>query len=184
MTLFLIIIQGCTVAYYKTDDNLAENNEQTSNEYCQINYTLEIDAEVRQLTTGIKERNDLAEKGKKKYLAIADKVFIKQGCTPNHVENEENADFKIGIKISPYHSALPQEWLTGLSVGLIPSWGTRKNEYTYTFTNKTESVNHSYSVDKVSFNHLVVFPVFWTIFFTLDEHKTFEKALQNFIKNS
>ena len=68
--------------------------------------------------------------------------------------------------------------------GLIPSWGTRPNEYTYTFSNISNGASHEYSIDNVSFNHLVLFPVFWVTFLTLDESKEFESALENFIENS
>ena len=180
----VLILQGCTVAYYKTDDELNSSKASLSKGKCNIEYFLEISAEMRQRTTGTNERTEWAEKAESKYINSIEKVFSSVGCSSNQAPAKENANFIINVKISPYYSALGQEWLTGLSFGLIPSWGTRPNEYTYTFSNLENSASHEYSIDNVSFNHLVLFPVFWLTFFTLDETKEFEDALENFIKNS
>lgn len=184
ITILLVTLQGCTVAYYKTDDNLNTFRENTSEKSCVINYSLAISAERRKLTTGTKEMISWANEAKAKYLASSEKVFKEQDCSANYEEDEGKASFIINVKIFPYHSALPQEWLTGLSFGLIPSWGTRQKEYTYAFTNKVESTHQLYSIDNVSFSHIVLFPVFWITFWTPDELRAFEKALENFIKIS
>lgn len=75
-------------------------------------------------------------------------------------------------------SALPQEWLTGLSLGLIPSWGTRPAEVRFSFSQ--ESRTAAYVVDHKTVNHLVLFPVFWITIFLTDEGKAFENALADF----
>ncbi|MEX1664301.1 hypothetical protein [Zhongshania arctica] len=180
----ILILQGCTVAYYKTDDELNSPETSLSKGKCNIEYFLEISAEMRQRTTGTNERAEWAEKAESKYINSIENVFSSVPCSSNQVSAKEHANFIINVKISPYHSALSQEWLTGLSFGLIPSWGTRPNEYTYTFRNLENSASHKYSIDNVSFNHLVLFPVFWVTFLTLDETKEFERALENFIENS
>ena len=81
-------------------------------------------------------------------------------------------------------SALPQEWLTGLTCGAIPSWGTRYGEFKYRFENTPRQTSHTYFVDRPAFNHIIVFPVFWVSFFWPDEIDLYKKALANFLDNS
>jgi hypothetical protein len=182
--LLLAALQGCTVAYYKTDDNLSRSAKTLMPANCEINYSVEIDAEQRQFTTGVTKKNEWAEQARPRYVASSEKVFKAHGCIAKFVEDGDTANFVAKIKISPLRSALGQEWLTGLSFGLIPSWGTRPNEYTYGFTNRVTSRQHSYSIDSVSFSHLVLFPFFWVTFFTLDEQRAYSNALSNFLENS
>lgn len=180
----VMVLQGCTVAYYRTDSELSSSKASIIAGKCNIEYFLEISAEQRQRTTGENERAEWAIKAESKYIKSTEKVLNSAGCSANQASSKENANFTINVKISPFHGALGQEWLTGLSFGLIPSWGTRSNEYTYTFSNIENGTSHEYSIDNVSFNHLVLFPVFWVTFFILDETKEFENALENFIENS
>ena len=177
-------LQGCTVAYYKTDDDLTKSAKSVLPANCEITYSLEIHAAELKLTTGVTEKDEWAAKAKPQYIASTNKVFKRHGCIAKFEEDSDKSDFVAKILITPYHSALAQEWLTGLSFGLIPSWGTRPSEYTYEFTNRLNSGHHSYSIDNVSFNHLILFPVFWVTFFTLDEQRAYENALNNFIENS
>ena len=180
----LLILQGCTVAYYKTDDELASSKGSLVKGSCNIEYFLEVSAEMRQRTTGTNEKPEWAEKAESKYISSTEKVFRSAGCLANQAASKGNANFIIKVEMPPFNSALGQEWLTGLSFGLIPSWGTRPNEYTYTFKNIENGSSHEYSIDNVSFNHLVLFPVSWVTFLTLDETKEYEGALENFIENS
>jgi hypothetical protein len=39
-------------------------------------------------------------------------------------------------------------------------------------------------VDTKSYNHLILFPVFWINFFTLDERRVYKDALTNFLEHS
>jgi len=118
------------------------------------------------------------------YYESTKEIFNKIGCSANYVENEKAANFKIKVVRYKHLSALPQEWLTGLSFGLIPSWGTRENEYQYTFENVNKNKANTYYVDKHSFNHIILFPIFWVSFFTIDEDKVYKEALTNFIEGS
>ena len=105
-------------------------------------------------------------------------------CNATYVEKDDDATLEIHIKHLSQLSALPQEWLTGLSFGLIPSWGTRESEYTYSFKEKSTGKSHTYMVDSKSYNHLILFPVFWVSFFTLNEKRVYKNALTNFLEHS
>ena len=182
--ILMLFFQGCTIMQYETKNNLNNQEMVIDNKVCDITYFIHIDAERRQRTTGTNKVPEWIDEAKIKYLASANKVFNNHGCTAKYEEDIEKANFIINVRISPYHSALPQEFLTGLSFGLIPSWGTRPNEYKYEFVNKSESVRHIYSVDSVSYNHLILFPFIWVNFLTDNELDVFENSLKNFIENS
>lgn len=70
---------------------------------------------------------------------------------------------ELEIKISeiPSGGACVQEYLTGLSLGLIPSWCTRPNLFRFDFTlNNSHGFcrQKSYSISSISFSHLAVIP--------------------------
>jgi hypothetical protein len=115
------------------------------------------------------------------YCKSAQKVFDQEKIAAMCTTNKEEATFLVNIKATPFRSALPQEYLTGLSFGLIPSWGTRYDEYTYTFEKVGEKKAHSYYVHSKSYNHLILFPIFWIDFIIYDESKAYEKSLRNYL---
>lgn len=166
----MLILQGCTVAYNKTDDELNSSLANISNGKCNIAYSLQVFG---------------AKNGEiqPKYINSTEKVLHKAGCSATQASSREKANFLIDVEIAPFRT-LPQEWLTGLSYGQIPSWGTRPDVYTYTFYDIENSSSHEYSIDNVSFNHIALFPVFWVTFLIADEYKDYESALKNFIENS
>ncbi len=77
--------------------------------------------------------------------------------------------------------ALEQEYCTGLTFGLIPSWGTRPNEFCYTFELVGEKAAHCYYIDGKSYNHVILFPLFLINLITLDESRVYRKALHNYL---
>ena len=177
----ILILQGCTVAYYKTDDELNSPMASINHGKCNIKYLLSINAPKDRYRFG---KRELVKNVESKYINSTEKVLNEAGCYATQASSREEANFMINVRVSPFRGSLPQEWLTGLSYGAIPSWGTRPNVYTYTFSNIENGSSHEYSIDNVSFNHLVLFPVFWVTYFTLDENKEYENALENFIENS
>jgi len=185
LAILLVALQGCTVGYYTTKDNLNAPRENIHNDSCVINYSLAVSAEIRKGGGYTRERPEWADEAKPEYIARAEKVFKEQGCSANYKENEGKANFLITVKISPYHNSLPQEWLTGLSGGAIPSSGTREKEYIFTFANKAESTQHTYSIDEITYNHIILAPVSLPSFFWFhDDVDAFEKALKNFMENT
>ncbi|MGY2438203.1 hypothetical protein [Pseudomonas sp. SDO52101_S400] len=67
------------------------------------------------------------------------------------------------IKISefPFGGACGQEYLTGLSLGLIPSWCTRPNLLKFSFTLNNDHGfcrQKAYSISSTSFSHIILIP--------------------------
>jgi hypothetical protein len=182
--LSILLLQACTIAVNNIRNPLP-NNTETSKSTCNIKYSLVIDSAVFTNTFG-KSNTEYTQvnKIKTKYIAATNEALQSIGCHSVYTDNPKSANFVIDIKRQNYVSALPQEWLTGLSLGLIPSWGTRPAQYLYAFTNKADGKSHSYTVDIKSYNHIILFPVFWISFITADEYRTYKKALINFVKNS
>lgn len=182
--LSILLLQACTIAVNNIRDPLPKTT-QTHKSTCNINYSLVIDSAVFTNTFG-KENAEGAriQKIKNNYIVATNEALQSIECHTDYTDNPASSNLVIGIKRQTDVSALPQEWLTGLSLGLIPSWGTRPAQYIYTFTNKTDGKSHSYIVDLKTYNHIILFPVFWISFFTADEYRTYKKALINFINNS
>lgn len=178
-----VILQGCTITYYELRDEIAAKAPSNKGGGCDFNYSFAMD-DYRRLRTIGNQPNPRAAEDLEKYMKATQAVFTQKGCKANKIEDQDKAEFKIDVIRAPQLSALPQEWLTGLTCGAIPSWGTRYGEYQYTFTNVPTKKDHTYFVDRPAFNHIIVFPVFWLSFFGLDEIELYKRALTNFLENS
>jgi len=114
---------------------------------------------------------------------LTERVLTEKGCTAKFVKNPHDANLKIEVVISPFLSALPQEWLSGLSLGLIPSWGTKEGEFRFSFEDAKSNETRTYYVDKPLFNHVIVVPVFWLGFFFPDPAELYGRALSDFVEH-
>lgn len=178
----LFVLYGCTVANYQLRDELQESTERST---CDIAFTLELESAAYTNTFGANPHEvEALNPLKSSYIDSTKEAMSELGCNSIHTEDAASANFTINVKRQIQLSALPQEWLTGLSLGLIPSWGTRYDQFVYTFENKVSKKSFSYEVDQNSYNHLVLFPVFWVTFFTADEQKIYKSAITNFVKSA
>ncbi|KRP66723.1 hypothetical protein [Pseudomonas orientalis] len=90
------------------------------------------------------------------------------------------------IKISEFSSggACGQDYLTGLSLGLIPSWCTRTNLFKYDFIlNKDQRFcrQKTYTINSTSFSHLTLIP--FALFNTDNQpFKLYQAALKDFLR--
>ncbi|KRP66705.1 hypothetical protein [Pseudomonas orientalis] len=90
------------------------------------------------------------------------------------------------IKISEFSSggACGQDYLTGLSLGLIPSWCTRTNLFKFDFIlNKGRRFcrQKTYSINSTSFSHLTMIP--FALFNTDNQPLTlYQAALKDFLR--
>ena len=179
----VLALQGCTIAYFDLRNEL--DSSSTSRATCDVKYSINFASGSYTNTFGLREaEKERLQVERDKYIADTRDVLSSKGRKATYVEKEDDATLEIHIKHLAQISALPQEWLTGLSLGLIPSWGTRKSEYTYSFKEKPTGKSHTYMVDTKSYNHLILFPVFWISFFTLDENRVYKNALTNFLEHS
>ena len=179
-----LLLSSCTVAHYQIRNSLT-NASQEHSKPCDIKYSLDITSGSRTNTFGVRDsKEDEMQKLRRKYIESTKKVLNKNGCTATYVITEGEANFKVRVERLRNISALPQEWLTGLSFGLIPSWGTRPSQYIYTFDDTETKKQNIYYIDEKSYNHLILFPVFWVTFIMLDEFNVYEKSLSNFTEGS
>lgn len=90
------------------------------------------------------------------------------------------------IKISEFSSggACGQDYLTGLSLGLIPSWCTRTNLFKFDFIlNKDQRFcrQKTYSINATSLSHLMMIP--FALFNTDNQPLTlYQAALKDFLR--
>ncbi|MCG3115666.1 MAG: hypothetical protein LLH30_08320 [Candidatus Manganitrophus sp. SA1] len=181
--IFSLLLQGCSIAYYQIRNELSSPPSAEKKEKpCNISYFISVQADPKPAYNKQRYDEERLEKEKNAYIQATQRTLTKEGCIANSVEVKEEAQLRINILISPILEALPQEFITGLSFGIIPTRGTRPSEYVFTLEDVTNKREHSYIIDNQSYNHLFFLPVFWVNLFTLDEIKVYKKALSNFIE--
>jgi hypothetical protein len=166
------LITGCTVGWTEL------RTEQTAPKgwACPGSLKLDVVSGYGTNTFGPKEtKPEIVRERETQYRAAAEQVLSERRCVP---DGSGGDTLQIKVEEMQQLSALPQEWLTGLSLGLIPSWGTRPAEIRFTFLQGSRTA--TYLVDDKRVNHLVLFPVFWLSFFLVDNEAEFEKALRDF----
>jgi hypothetical protein len=101
---------------------------------------------------------------------------------------QTDAGYRIAIHVEETrwrHYALPQEWLTGLSLGLIPSWGTRQ-EWSIRFELSHSDAfiaAESYTIQFLTVSHLLLIPAAY--FQSADEDLAqVGEALEHFLSTS
>ncbi len=121
--------------------------------------------------------------GKDAYAATLKFIPGAQDTSSNHTTSTLPT---LEIKISEVSSggACAQEYLTGLSLGLIPSWCTRPNLFRFNFIlNKERSVcrQKNYSISSTTTSHLTMIPF---ALFDADNQPLmlYQAALKNFLQ--
>lgn len=175
-----LLLQSCTVMYFTVENKLTKTAPKLQQDGG-VTYYVSVDGQPIQRTRTPKLSPERIEAMRVRYCKSAQEVFDREKILAMCTTNKEEATFLVNIKAKPFCSALPQEYLTGLSLGLIPSWGTRYDEYAYTFEWVGKKKAHNYYVNSKSYNHLILFPIFWIDFFTCDESRVYEKTLLNYL---
>lgn len=119
------------------------------------------------------------ERKQARYKKIVERALC---ARPDESTYAEVSDvLSIEINEVGYYEPLEQEFLTGLSFGIIPSWGTRSGQFRFSFAQGNRTA--TYAVDDRRINHLIFLPVFWISFVYMDEETMFEKALDDFLRD-
>ena len=182
LMLTTLFLSGCSIITYDLRDELSEGELQSS---CNISFALDLKSGSHTNSFGAKPHETEALKQlNQKYVTSTLNTLSDLGCNVNQAPSVAEANFIINVSRQLQLSALPQEWLTGLTFGLIPSWGTKYGQFVFTFTNNRGGQSHSYTIDQNNYNHIVLFPIFWVTFFTANEQEAYVSALTNFIKSS
>ena len=184
LLIFVLIplLQSCSISYFRHQDKLLDKGNNLRSLDCEINYSLNIKSTLATNSFGTIENTKNSNNIKSDYRSSVERVLENHNCVVKYETDQANSNFQIFINDSPNISALPQEWLTGLSFGLIPSWGKRPAELSFEFIDKISMSSKTYIIDTISINHISLFPIFWLTFFTLDDKKMFEQSLAHFIK--
>jgi tetratricopeptide (TPR) repeat protein len=184
MLIGALMLQSCTIAHFSVE-NMLNNPLPEHKQSSKVSYYVSVDGQMLQRTrTHPKYDPQRLEEMRTRYCKSTQEAFDREGLIATCTTNKENASFIVDIKATPFRSALPQEYLTGLSFGLIPSWGTRYDEYRYTFEEIGVKKAHSYYINTKSYNHLFLFPIFWIDFITMDESRVFRKTLHNYLTHA
>lgn len=178
-----LFLQSCTIAHYKIRNTLPTDAALTTLDSCNVRFHIVVSADPRRFSRKPGYKDAALKKDTEEFVQSTEKVLGQQGCTVAKVENAEEANFNIEIwESAPSGAGI--EFLTGLSAGVIPSWGTSEGEYKFTFTDLASAKDHTYLIDEKSYNHITLVPVSWITFVLLDKQAIYKKALANFLESS
>ena len=182
----LTILSACTVGRYTLENsiNSSKESQQSIEKKVRINYYISIKGRQIFDTRSSCFRSKRVREYKKDYAQVTKEILLNiyEIKDAKLVSNKNNADLIIDINYHTHPSATDGEWLTGLSFGMIPSWGTRKNEVSFRLNNTSLNKIHNYWVDDNRFNHLIAFPFTWTLFFIDYPMDKYKDALGDFLR--
>lgn len=184
-----IMLQSCTLSYYqrrgfKIKEGIKNGSSTKLKDTYHFEYFFTIEAKPRQYTRIPTYNEERLKEDIAKYIKATQEIFLKNGFTANRINNEYKANFKIKVLMSPLWSATGHDMITGLSLGLIPTWGIKWKEYTYTFEDMLLKKECIYEIDEKYYNHLILFPVFWVSLINLNKINAYKASLTNFLEES
>jgi hypothetical protein len=170
-----IALSSCTVSWL----GLRQEAQSSTDAACPGSLEVAVTAGHTTNSGGpVQDSEEKVQKQRARYQDIAERVLEAKHCVLSQTSSAE--PLRIQVQRLEQVGALPQEWLTGLSFGLIPSWGTRPAEVRYTFSQGPRVA--TYVVDDSRVNHLFLLPFFWVSFVLPDEASKFEDALNDFTR--
>jgi hypothetical protein len=113
-----------------------------------------------------------------KFRSATAEVLAKKGISASFVEDQKSSDIQVQITREHFYT-LEQEYLTGLSFGIIPSWGTRENKFIYRIATSTEQLN--VHVNERTYNHIILMPICLLQLPFMTDTKIYMKALSQHI---
>ena len=171
------LLQACTIATYQVINKISYVSPQKVSEPCDIKYSLSF-------TFRHKWSDDNVDQDiKNKYIESTNESFGKKGCTATYVESEKDADIRVQVERGVDLGGRGDSLIVGLTLGLLPMWGTREGVFAFTFSNTKAKTAHSYIVDEKYYIHLFLLPVLWLNYFTENQFKSYKESLINFIEN-
>lgn len=180
----LLLLQACSVSYLQLRNEIACNAPPKYTKPCNIKYFISLDGYARRANVGKIYLDKTYEERIQDYINSTQEIIDNKICRASHVEREEESNLKIRIVRSGYRGDAPQDWLTGLSFGLIPSWKTDRDVYEYHFEDVNQKIVQHYYVDQKTFAHLILFPISWITFIMLDDMADYKKSLTSFLEAS
>jgi len=178
MTLFH---SGCL---YRTHDIRGELPETKNVVTGDIVFSLNLQSSHHTNTLGVKtHKGKRIEEYKNTYITSTLNTLRDLGYSVKLASSSAEANFTIDVSRQIQLSALPQEYCAGMTFFVIPCWGTRYNQYTYTFTHHDSGQSHTYKIDENMYCHISLLPVFWINFFTPTHEEIYGRALTNFVKS-
>jgi len=180
--LLAVVLQGCvsyTLRDITSDATTKEHaTERLALRVCPTEFVLQ--ARGSSYTNSFGEREfhpDAVLWLERTFSALTEGVLHEHTCSGERQATAAGSG-TLHIEVIQYThlSALPQEWLTGLSFGLIPSWGTRPEQWKFVFA--MNDVQKVFAVDKTTFAHIAVLPFVWL---SEDVETSYKKALVTFM---
>ncbi len=176
-----ISLSGCTVGWYHLNPQSPAGAPMRWGCPDLVNVVVSSATWTRTRGTRSTDEHDLVDK-RRMYRQAAEEVLTDHGCNLSNTGSATYATtLQITIEEVQQLSATGEEYLTGLSLGLIPSLSTRPAELRFNFVQGDRQT--SFTVDEKRINHILVTPFFWSTFVLESEQREFRNALEQFTSN-
>lgn len=170
LLLLIIFFHGRTVGNYKSH-GLTKGTVTSGQKDCKISYFIEVEGFHKD-----RSKNELT-----KYSERAEKIMESLHCKSVRLTEPMQNGLLINVQYGGHGGASPEDFITGLTLGIIPSRTTRNNMYIYSISDGANSKD--YSLDQVSYSHFVLFPFIWVNILADSEYDHFGYVLADFIKH-
>lgn len=113
-----------------------------------------------------------------KFRSTTAEVLANKGISASFVEDQKSSDIQVQVTRERFYT-LGQEYLTGLSFGIIPSWGTREDKFIYRIA--TSSAQVSVHVNETTYNHILLTPICLLQLPFMTDTRIYKNALSQYI---
>ncbi len=122
------------------------------------------------------------------YVRATEHTFSDLGCVVSQVPTQNEANFTIQISMPLEEISEREEYVSliigSLSLGLIPTWGTRENLIMITVNNKEQKKGQTYHIAETRYYHLFLVPFGSKSPFRRALVPVYKEALSNFLAHS
>lgn len=171
LVLVLLYDQGCTIVWHTTSPEIPSLTTDHQNNARLLAYRLTYRAP--HLAEFVYKEAD------SKFRKNIESAIERAGF---HLASEDGARILLDVQVSesqPRGAGL--EWVTGLTLGAIPTWATNEGMYEFVLglcAPDRALLRERYLVNTKTFNWILVLPVFWINVFTWnDEYNFLGKAI-------
>lgn len=169
----VLVFGGCTIVWHTTSPEILLKTADHQRDENVLAYRLTYySSHLRQ---------DVYEKAEAKFRMSIETAVERAGF---HLEPEDSARRLLVVQIRERlpTGAAPHEFLSGLTLGVIPTWTTREGTFEFVLgvCEKDRGIaRHQYLVNTKTFNWILVLPVIWINFFTWNDVCNFlEQAIE------
>lgn len=175
LVLVLLSDQGCTIVWHATSPEIPSRATDHQNNDRLLEYRLTYRAP--HLAEFVYKKAD------SKFRRNIESAIARAGF---HLANEDHAKILLDVQVSESQPrGAGVEWVTGLTLGAIPTWVTEEGTYEFVLGlcgADRGLLTERYLVNTKTFNWILVLPVFWINVFTWnDKYNLLGNAIESLL---